>query len=169
MFSKNRLTAIFENEVDAREALYNLEHKGYSREEITLLMSKKTFDEKHMHFMVKTKVPEGATVGAGLGGLAGALAGALVAIGSATLTGGLGLFAAGPIVAALAGAGVGTAAGGMIGGLLGLGFSEKEARHIDEKLSNGHVVIDIVLKDHDPTELKRELEEKHNSEVIYFQ
>ena len=169
MFSKERLTAIFENENDAREALYSLEHKGYTRDEITLLMSQKTFDAKHMKFMTQTKVPEGAAVGAGLGGLAGALAGALVAVGSATLTGGVGLFAAGPIVAALAGAGVGTAAGGMIGSLLALGFSEKQARYIDEKLSDGHVVVDIILHDHDPLELRKELEEKHNSEVIYFQ
>jgi hypothetical protein len=77
---------------------------------------------------VKThsKLPEGVAVGATGGGAIGAIAAGLAAVGALAIPG-VGILAAGPIVAALAGAAAGGAAGGLIGGLIGLGIPEHEA------------------------------------------
>src|SRR6204780_2406505 len=74
-----------------------------------------------------TKLPEGATAGAGTGAVIGGGLGWLAGIGALAIPG-LGPFiAAGPAVAAVAGVGAGGAVGGFTGALIGLGIPQYEA------------------------------------------
>jgi hypothetical protein len=136
-----QVTAIFNDRASAAAAVDRLVAAGFAREDISALMSDAT---RGRHFDVESasKAPEGVAVGAGVGGVLGAITAGLVAVGTVAVPG-LGLFAAGPIVAALAGAGAGGAAGGMVGGFVGMGMPEHEARmHLDE-LKEGSILLGV--------------------------
>jgi len=58
-------------------------------------------------------------------------------------TGGIGLLAAGPIVAALAGAGAGAAAGGLVGALVGWGIPDHHIKFYKDALEKGSVLLGV--------------------------
>jgi hypothetical protein len=99
---------------------------------------------KHFGIKEKTKAPEGAAAGAAIGGTLGAIVIGLVAVGSIALPG-IGLLAAGPIVAALAGAGAGGATGGILGGLIGATMPEHEAALV-KTLERGHILLAVAAQ-----------------------
>ena len=88
----------------------------------------------------KSGVPVGVTTGAALGGTVG-LAGALALAGPI----GLGLLAAGPIVAALQGAVIGVASGGLVGALAGLAFWWDEP-DLEQELQKGAVLLAVTAE-----------------------
>jgi uncharacterized membrane protein len=56
---------------------------------------------------------------------------------------GIGLVAAGPILATLAGLGAGAAAGGLTGALIGLGIPEHEAKFFNEEIERGGILVGV--------------------------
>ncbi len=91
----------------------------------------------------QTKMPEGATIGAGSGGVVGAAVGLLAGIGALAIPG-LGPFiAAGPIMAALSGGAIGAGVGGIAGALIGLGIPEYEAKRYEGKVAAGGILISV--------------------------
>jgi hypothetical protein len=96
------VTGIFKSRADAERVVDDLIHYGWSRDDISILMSDATRG-REFGMAMATKAPEGAATGATIGGVLGAVA-------------------AGPIVATLAGLGAGAAAGGLTGALIGLGL-----------------------------------------------
>jgi hypothetical protein len=138
---------------DANNAIEALHRAGFSNDEISLLV---TDVAKKKHFAIEqgTKAAEGASLGSAIGGALGALvAGLTVAAG--LILPGLGALVAGPLIAALAGAGVGGAAGGLIGALVGAGFTETEAKLIEDELKDGNIVIGVLHDDADRVRLAR--------------
>lgn len=90
-----------------------------------------------------TKLPEGASTGAGVGGLLGGGLGWLMGIGALAIPG-LGPFiAAGPIMALLGGAAAGAALGGLSGALIGLGVPEYEAKRYEGQVKAGNILISV--------------------------
>jgi hypothetical protein len=96
--------------------------------------------EKH------TRAAEGATLGGLTGGVLTGVAVGLTAIASVAIPG-IGLLAAGPLVAALAGFGAGAAAGGAVGGLIGLGMTEYEVKTYEDLLKAHGVVVSVTTFD----------------------
>lgn len=139
------ITALFETRSAANEAADRLLAAGFSQSNISMLMSEATRG-KEFTLTTETKAPEGAAAGAAIGGVLGALVASLVAVGSLAIPG-IGLVAAGPIVAALAGLGAGGAAGGMVGALVGLGVPEHEAKFYSEKLEGGGILVGVYTTD----------------------
>jgi len=77
------------------------------------------------------------------GSIAGGVVGLLAGAGILTIPG-MGLFlAAGPIVAALSAAAVGAAVGGLSGVLVGMGLSEVEAQHYEDKVREGCLLLAV--------------------------
>jgi len=146
---------------DANEAIEALHRAGFRNEEISLLV---TDMAKKKHFAIEqgTKAAEGAGIGSAIGGAVGALAGGLT-VAAGLILPGLGALVAGPLIAALAGAGVGGAAGGLIGGLVGAGFTETEAKLIEDELRNGNIVIGVLHDDSDRVRLARTVLEQANT------
>lgn len=136
-----QMTARFAKVSDASKAADELVDAGIPSEDITAITSDTVAQE---HFKIKegSKVGEGAAIGAGTGGALGALIIGSTSVG-ALVTGGVGLVAAGPIIAALAGAGAGAAAGGTVGGLIGLAVPEHEVEEYEESLGRGSVVLSV--------------------------
>ena len=135
------VTGVFENRAEAQRALTRLEQRGFRADEITMMVADKTGREGWA-VDSKSKAPEGAAVGAATGGVIGAVIAGLTSVG-VIATGGVGILAAGPLVAALAGAGAGGGAGGILGGLIGAGIPEHEAEFIQRELEQGHVLIGV--------------------------
>lgn len=149
---------------DANEAIEALHRAGFRNEEISLLI---TDVAKKKHFAIEqgTKAAEGAGIGSAIGGAVGALAAGLT-VAAGLILPGLGALVAGPLIAALAGAGVGGAAGGLIGGLVGAGFSETEAKLIEDELKDGNIVIGVLHDDADRVRLARTvLESTHKCKM----
>ena len=139
------VTALFENRASAESAVDQLIDAGYSREDISLLMSDATRG-REFAVTADSKAPEGAATGAAVGGVLGAIAAGLIAVGVIALPG-VGLVAAGPIIAALAGAGAGGAAGGLIGALIGAGIPEHEAKFFSDKIAEGGILLGVYTHD----------------------
>lgn len=140
------VTGIFNNVSSAEMAVHSLENMGIRRDKISVLMSDEV-GRKNFKVESKTKGPEGVAAGATVGGALGAIAAGLTAVGTVTLTGGAGLLAAGPVVAALAGGGAGAGVGGLLGGLIGSGMNETEAKMVEKNLQEGSVLIGVEAPD----------------------
>ncbi len=143
------ITGVFHDKDDAEKAYNSLIDRGYTREDISVLMSDETRETNYSdtdeddRSELGNKAMEGAGVGSAIGGTAGAIVGAIAAIGTAIALPGLGLIIAGPIAAGLAGAGAGGLTGGIIGALVGSGIPEERAAVYKESLENGGIVVGV--------------------------
>lgn len=157
------VTAIFNSRTAAEQAVDELVKSGFSREDISLLMSDTTRGREFA--MQKTsKVPEGAAAGMTVGGVIGAVAAGLAAVGTIAIPG-LALVAAGPLVAAIAGLGAGAAAGGLTGALIGLGLPEHEAKFFDKEIEKGGILVGVYAHD-DRGKLAREILDAAGAEKV---
>src|SRR6185436_12363340 len=141
------LTGMFRDRESTENADKTLHERGYTKDDINLVMSEET-RKKHFSGDVKeteigTKAAEGAGKGSAIGGAIGAIAGVVAAIGTSLVIPGLGLVVAGPIAAGLAGAGAGGIAGGVIGALVGSGIPEERAKLYEKGVKDGHIVMGV--------------------------
>ncbi len=153
------VTGLFKTRVAAEAALDAIIKRGYTRDDISVLMSDAT---KNKEFAVETgtRAADGAGIGGALGGALGATLAAIAAVGTTIALPGLGLVIAGPIAAALAGAGAGGATGGVIGALIGAGIPEHRAKVYDAGLRGGGILLGVEAKsDEDVSKLEQLLED----------
>lgn len=143
------VTGLFQTRVAAEAAVDAIIKRGYTRDDISVLMSDAT---KSKEFAIETRshAADGAGIGGAVGGTVGATLAAIAAVTAAFTIPGIGLLvAAGPIVAALAGAGAGGAVGGVIGALVGAGIPEHRARVYEAGLRGGGILLGIEAKSDD--------------------
>lgn len=147
------VTGVFRSREDAERAYNLLIDKGYTSDEIIVLMSDEThethFKNRDHESNLGNKAMEKAGVGSAIGGTLGAIAGGIAAIGTSVALPGLGLIIAGPIVAALTGAGAGGLAGGLIGGLIGAGIPKEHAVIYESAIKDGGIVVGVVPRSHE--------------------
>lgn len=147
--SQNKMvTGLFRDRDSAESAYRSLETRGYSKDDVNLMMSDDTrkswFSEDADNSSgLGDKALEGAGAGSAIGGTVGAVLAAIAAIGTSIVIPGLGLVVAGPIAAALAGAGAGGLTGGLIGALVGSGIPEDRAKEYDEGIRSGGMVMGV--------------------------
>ncbi|MGB4399901.1 MAG: hypothetical protein WBJ10_11060 [Daejeonella sp.] len=147
--NQNRMmTGMFRDRQSAESAYNALHERGYSQDDINLMMSddtrKKHFENSdHDDTELGNKALEGAGTGSAIGGTAGAIIGAIAAIGTAVALPGLGLVIAGPIAAGLAGAGAGGLTGGIVGALVGSGIPEDRAKEYESGVKDGGIVMGV--------------------------
>lgn len=158
---KGILTGMFKDRESAEQAYTSLSSRGYSKDDVNLLMSddtrKKHFSNSHQDSDLGDKAMEGAGVGSAIGGTLGAVVGAIAAIGTAVALPGLGLVIAGPIAAGLAGAGAGGLTGGIVGALIGSGIPEDRAKVYESGIKEGGIVMGVHPKsDEDAQYLENE-------------
>src|SRR2546426_12437020 len=139
------ITGLFKNRLAAEAAVDAIIKRGYTRDDISVMMSDATRN-KEFALQARTHAADGAGIGGAVGGAVGAVLAAIAAVGSTICLPGLNLFIAGPIAAALAGAGAGGAAGGVIGALIGAGIPEHRARVYDTGLRAGGILLGVEVK-----------------------
>lgn len=145
-----KVSATFEDYNKFVHALTELEHCGFNRDDISVLMSEQTRDSyfrdediQKFSTQIQTKAPEGIAAGGVTGGLLGALVGAMTVVGAIAVPG-TQFLAVGPIIGFLSGGAAGAAAGGLIGGLIGLGIPEHEAKFFEESVKERDHVLLVV-------------------------
>jgi hypothetical protein len=159
MANAKLVTGLFKTRVAAEAAVDAIIKRGYTRDDISVLMSDAT---KNKEFAVETgtHAADGAGIGGAVGGAVGAVLAAITAVGTSIVLPGIGLVIAGPIAAALAGAGAGGAAGGLIGALIGAGIPEHRAKVYDAGLRSGGILLGVEAKsDEDADKLEKLLED----------
>ncbi len=136
------VTGLFKSRTAAEAAVNMLVEHGYTRDDISVLMSDST---KNKEFAIETgtHAADGAGIGGAVGGTVGAILAAIAAVGTSLAIPGLGIVVAGPLAAALAGAGAGGAAGGLIGALIGAGIPEHRAKVYDAGLREGGILLGV--------------------------
>ena len=147
--STNRRTVsgLFNDRESAERAYTSLRDRGYSTDDVNVLMSDETrnrhFGEDSPSSELGDKALEGAGAGSAIGGTLGAIIGGIAAIGTNVVLPGVGLIVAGPLAAALAGAGAGGLTGGLIGALVGSGIPEDRAKDYDEGIRSGGIYMGV--------------------------
>jgi hypothetical protein len=163
------LTGMFRDRESAERAYGSLTSRGYTKDDITLLMSE---DARRRHFGDRTdtelgsKAAEGAGVGAALGGGLGAVLATLSAVGAIALPG-IGLLAMGPIAAALTGGAIGAAGGGLVGALVGSGIPEEQARRYESGVREGNIVMGVSPRSEEDADYFDREWRSHRGEDIY--
>jgi len=162
-------TGIFSNREHTEKAYNDLHDRGYTKDEINVIMSdetrKKDYSDENDDSELGNKALEGAGTGSAIGGTIGAIVGVIAAIGTSVLIPGLGIVVAGPIAAGLAGAGAGGIAGSAIGALIGAGIPEERAKHYESGIKNGGVVVGVHPRNEDDAKYFNENWNQSNNSV----
>ncbi|MBC6607222.1 hypothetical protein H8B13_10360 [Hymenobacter sp. BT188] len=164
------MTSSFRDRDSAERAYSTLSSRGYSKDDVNLLMSDETrkrhFGENTPDTDLGDKAMEGAGVGSAIGGTAGAIIGAIAAIGTSVALPGLGLVIAGPIAAALAGAGAGGLTGGLVGALVGSGIPEEHAAEYEQDIKQGGIVMGVKPRNDEDARYFEEEFRRHNADRV---
>jgi len=162
---KKAVYGILSTTTQAENAVERLKAANFSNNDVSVLFPDKSGTKDFAHEK-HTKVPEGASVGAGTGGVLGGALGWLVGIGSLAIPGVGPFIAAGPIMAALSGAAVGAAVGGLVGTLVGLGIPEYEAKSYEGKINKGGILLAVHTEDGKERERAKEILKAAGAEDI---
>lgn len=147
--NSNYLTGSFRDRTSAERAYNRLRERGYTDDEINIIMSDETRakyfnkDNEDDESSFGNKAMEGAGTGSAIGGAIGATAGIIAALGTSLIIPGLGIVIAGPIAAGLAGAGAGGLTGGIVGALVGAGIPKDKAEKHEKDIKEGDIVMGV--------------------------
>src|SRR3954466_9339444 len=127
---------IFDTVDEARRAVHELHRAGFSNDHITVVCSDETKERYFSEF--EHQDPAGTYTPAATiaGGTIGALLGGLTVVVSAIATGGLALWAAGPITAWAGGV-----AGGLVGAMMTRGFEKELANFYQQAVVSGQILV----------------------------
>lgn len=135
----------------AENIVDRLKAAGFVEKEISVLFAEKKdsseFAERKHTKAPDTRGAEGTAAGAGAGGVLGGTLGLLAGIGTVVIPGVGPFIAVGPILATLSGAAVGATVGGIAGGLIGLGIPEVKAKHYENRLKEGFILVSVHTDD----------------------
>ena len=152
--SGTTVTSLFPDRASA-EAAYNAAHsRGYSKDDVNLVMSD---DTRKRHFSgdsamgkeieLGNKAAKGAGIGGVLGGTIGAVLAGIAAVGTSVALPGVRLVIAGPLTAAATGAGA--ASGGLLGALIGWNIPEERVKDYEEGVNQGGILMRVRTKNDD--------------------
>jgi uncharacterized membrane protein len=144
---RRKISKLFRDRESAERAYQSLRERGYSDDDVNVLMSDETRKKHFGDSDLGNKALQGAGVGALAGGMLGVTLGALAALGTTIVLPGFGLVIAGPIAAALAGGAAGAATGSLIGALVGYGIPEERAKEYEEGIREGGIVLIVSPRD----------------------
>lgn len=166
------LTGLFTDKESSESAYKSLRDRGYTDEEINVMMSddtrKKYYGEGEVETELGNKATEGSGIGGAIGGTLGAVIAGIAAVGTNLVLPGLGLVVWGPLAAALAGAGAGGLTGGIVGALIGSGIPEERAKVYEEGIKNGGTVFGVTPKNAADAEyFENDWKANHRGQSIY--
>ncbi len=165
------VTGLFTDKESSESAYKSLRDRGYSDDEINVIMSDETRKKYYANDAdseLGNKAKEGTGVGGAIGGTLGAIIAGVAAIGTNLVLPGLGLVVWGPLAAALAGAGAGALTGGLVGALVGWGIPEDRAIVYENGVKNGGTVIGVKPRSaEDATALRTDWETNHRGQNIH--
>jgi hypothetical protein len=135
------VVGVFDDRVDAEEALHALKAAGFGADQVSAVMLQAPQSQHDDPNTGPTRIDE--TTGILAGGALGGLAGWLIAATAVAVPGLGALLAAGALVGALGGAGIGAAAGGLLGYFVDRGLSHEEAGYYHERVRHGATLVTV--------------------------
>ncbi len=166
MTTKAKLvTGLFKSKVAAESAVDSIMKRGFTRDDISVLMSDATRN-KEFALQTRSHAADGLGIGSAVGGAVGAVLAAIAAVGTTLFLPGINLVIAGPIAAALAGAGAGGATGGVIGALIGAGIPEYRAKVYESGLRGGGILIGVEARSEEEVDRLEELLDELGAEHV---
>lgn len=167
------MTGVFPDRESAEKGYDTVSERGYTKDDISLIMSDKTREKYYSGYVKETvlgtKAAEGAGKGSAIGGTIGAVAGVIAAIGTSLVIPGLGLVIAGPLAAGIAGAGAGSITGGIIGALVGAGIPEARSRIYESAIKKGHIVLGVHPRTKEDAEHIEKSWRVNNAQEVYHE
>jgi hypothetical protein len=139
---RHTVVGLFQDVQAARRAIDRLKDYGFPDEKIGVAMRDRAQQEE-MREDTGTKAVQGAASGAVGGGIVGGVIGLLAGVGAIAIPGVGPIIAGGVLGSTLAGAGIGATAGGIGGALIGMGLREDEAKHFENALKSGGVLVAV--------------------------
>ena len=168
---RRMLTGLFNDRESTESAYQSLRDRGYSDDDINVMMSDDTRKKYYSHgdtALEDNQALEGMGTGGAIGGALGAIIGGIAAIGTNLVMPGVGLIVWGPIAAAFAGAGVGGLTGGIVGALIGWGIPEEHAKYYEEGIRNGGTVLGVTPRnDEDADYFENEWRNNYHGDHVY--
>jgi hypothetical protein len=166
------LSGMFTDKESSESAYRSLRDRGYSDDDINVIMSDETRDkywgDGDTDSELGSKALEGTGVGGMIGATLGAIIGGIAAIGTNVILPGIGLVVAGPIAAALAGAGAGGLTGGLAGALIGWGIPEDRAKLYEEGIRSGGTVLGVTPRSEEDAEyFENEWKNNYRGQHVY--
>lgn len=149
------ITAIFKTRLAAENVMRQLESRGVTHQQISLVLSDETRGSA-FGFEKDDKTEEGFATGAAAGGIIGGVLGG-VAAASTIVIPGLNLVVTGTLVSALTGIGAGATAGGLVGGLIGAGIPEYEAKTYEDQVKEGSILMAVSCRDADQKKVVKDI------------
>lgn len=128
---------VFDSEDQAKRAVDELEKKGFSRDEISIVAKEGSVRGDSQ------QGDDGLSEGITTGGVVGGAAGLLASMGALAIPGIGPVLAVGPIAAVLGGA----VTGGLAGGLIDWGIPEESGRRFQDRVREGKIVT--LVRTHD--------------------
>ena len=153
MVTNSTAVGVFDNPMQAMEAVRALRAAGFNENEIGMVSRHQADPGDKPRSGLQddptyTRWEEGSGVGAAAGAVTGVGLGLAVAAG---LIPGIGpIIAGGALVALLASAGAGATVGTVLGALVGLGIPEDEATYYESEVTSGRTVITVRSTDRAP-------------------
>lgn len=136
------VSGLFREKRDARSALAALEKNGFRDEEVSVALTGDAKAKQGFGIRETANAPAFAAWGGLAAGAGGAVMFGWIAV-MAPVTEGLGIAAAGPVLATLAGFGAGALAGGLLGALIGMGVPRDEIDITDNQEKLGHMLLAV--------------------------
>ena len=153
--------ALFPNAEKAQTAMDALSPLALSAGDVSLILSEEAYDKEELVQLVGSDYLHEESMRAGkIGGIFGVLVAGLTAV-AAMVTAGASLLASGPIVALIA------AAGGIGGGLFSAGFTEEQAKRVDDGLRQGEVLVMVHAENKDLAHRSEEIFRQHGADRIH--
>lgn len=143
MTPNNMAVGIFENPMQAREAIRSLRAAGFPDTQIGVVSRNRDESERSglADDPTGTRWEEGSGIGAAAGAVTGTGLGLAVAAG---LIPGVGpAIAGGTLIALLASAGAGATVGTVLGALVGLGIPEDDASFYESEVLGGRTIVTV--------------------------
>lgn len=172
--TRTEAVGVFGSASSLQEAIDELLSSGFDRAEISLLASEHAVEKKLGHAYKKAmeveddpSVPRLAyvsteAIGDAEGGLVGGLmyVGAVAAAGAVVATGGT-------LAAAIAAAALTGGAGGLIGSVLASSVGDQHARHLQEQLDHGGLLLWVRTRDAEHERAAKEILGKHSAHDVH--
>ncbi len=160
------LTGLFRDRDSAERAYQSISDRGYSRDDVNLVMSD---DTRKRHFSGTTARPARPSSAPRPPKARASAARSAAAWARSPRRSprsarrshlpGLGLVIAGPLAAAIAGAGAGAATGGIVGALIGWGIPEERVKEYDKGIREGGILMAVRPRNDEDASYLRELVE----------
>ncbi len=136
------VTALFSKRNEAEDAFHDLRQAGFELDRIGIV-TRYGGETNAVPELQASHAEQGAATGVVAGGLVGSVVGWAAATGLLMVPGIGPVLAAGTLATVVGGAAAGAAAGGLVGGLIGMGIPEAEARHLEQALQQGSVLLTV--------------------------